>query len=865
MTIGARPTGDIMNGSSICIAAYGRPDYLERSVKSVLECSIAPFEVIIVDDCSPNEEVGRYLATLAGNPNIRAFRNEKNSGVSATFNRAFAEARYDCIIHLESDCVITRSGWNKIFESYFDSHPEIGQLGPVGSGRSDCIIRQGYKEFQWLLGGCWSTQKKVFDEIGGWDPRLVHQVECLTGDTKIPLLIGQTKTIKELADMQLKNFWVYSIDKNGKIVAGKCTEARKTKELADIIKITLDDGESFKCTSDHLVMMRDGTYKEAKDLKEEDSLMPLYRKQYLGGRKRKLCYEKVFVPKYNHYVPTHIQVVGVKGLKMKNMVIHHKNYNPLDNNPDNLVALTNREHFLTHRLNPASEKRRRENIKKAQSLWPKEYKDSIIKRQRSALVNNKEWQTNVRVAAKEMAKTITREKRNEMLRKSLEAYPLKERLKKMLASVRDPIRGKIRTDRTRKTKEEWSEEKKKDVFDKQKLVAKNMWGGWTEEEKRDVGKKISVGIRRAVANCSPQRKAEISKVLSASAKRVWESFSDEFKEKRNKRVAETTRKSILAWYDKLSDEQKRTKNYNTSLGLQKYFNDNPWARFKCGRKTVLAGLKRGRFFGPETLKKYSIQFNHAVRKAERLQQQEPVYDLICVEPHNNFAIGAGVFVHNCDWSLRVRMAGYRVAEIQDFGYLHLGEGDYTDTPARQAATHEGTYNFLKKWNLRFMGFQEYRAVHAMSWDDFPVNEWFRRQCLAGMELNAVAMPIILPHDPRCFSDPAFIKKFQDLLFAQTSPQEMHRVLRHDFPQYEIGWGAWDLVYHSRPPGREREKELSRQVAGGQVFANGSSLETECADKPWVDLIKGKEWAYEWVYLKKEDIKKIEDMGIQVGR
>ena len=108
---------------------------------------------------------------------------------------------------------------------------------------------------------------------------------CLAGDTAIRLLNGETKTIKELYESQAKDFWVYSIDKNGNIVPGKADTVLLTRKNADVLKVTLDNGKSFKCTPDHKCMLRDGSYVEAKDLKAGVALMPLYtKKERLSGK-----------------------------------------------------------------------------------------------------------------------------------------------------------------------------------------------------------------------------------------------------------------------------------------------------------------------------------------------------------------------------------------------------------------------------------------------------------------------------------------------------------------------------------------------------------------------------------------------------
>ena len=104
---------------------------------------------------------------------------------------------------------------------------------------------------------------------------------CFTGDTKIRLLNGTIKTLKELSELGPDNkFWVYSCLKDGTIVPAEAYNAHKTKEVSELVVVTLDNDEIIKCTPEHLFMLRNGDYIQAKDLKENNSLMPLYYKEY---------------------------------------------------------------------------------------------------------------------------------------------------------------------------------------------------------------------------------------------------------------------------------------------------------------------------------------------------------------------------------------------------------------------------------------------------------------------------------------------------------------------------------------------------------------------------------------------------------
>jgi len=115
---------------------------------------------------------------------------------------------------------------------------------------------------------------------------------CFTADTKIALADGRDLSFKDLIEEHKngKRNFAFTIE-DGEIKIAEIKNPRKTKESVPIMKVVLDNNEEIKCTTNHKFMLRDGSYKEARDLKSEDSLMPLHDK-----------IECVIVQNYNHKV-----------------------------------------------------------------------------------------------------------------------------------------------------------------------------------------------------------------------------------------------------------------------------------------------------------------------------------------------------------------------------------------------------------------------------------------------------------------------------------------------------------------------------------------------------------------------------------
>lgn len=172
---------------------------------------------------------------------------------------------------------------------------------------------------------------------------------CLTGDTKVSLLNGTEQRIDSFTEGD--EFWVYGCKPNGEIVPSKAKALGVTKIVDELVEVTLDNGESVRCTPDHRFMMRDGSYTEAQYLESGDSLMPLYRRVNEKG------YEEVKHNDDDSWEKTHqMSARLIYGDKMYHnpikgegpWVIHHKDFNKRNNDPPNFDKMTFLAHLTYH-------------------------------------------------------------------------------------------------------------------------------------------------------------------------------------------------------------------------------------------------------------------------------------------------------------------------------------------------------------------------------------------------------------------------------------------------------------------------------------------------------------------------------------
>jgi len=164
---------------------------------------------------------------------------------------------------------------------------------------------------------------------------------CFVGDTRIPLLDGTTPMIKELNN---KDVWVYSATSDGRIVPGKA-RGRVTKKVTYLVDVVLDSGAVERCTAEHLWMLRDGSYKPAKDLRPGiDRLMPIKRQWPVNGG-----YERVVDKDGDRMLTHHMVIQGITGQVItQGECVHHKDGDKLNNLPGNLSVEAHAEHCRTH-------------------------------------------------------------------------------------------------------------------------------------------------------------------------------------------------------------------------------------------------------------------------------------------------------------------------------------------------------------------------------------------------------------------------------------------------------------------------------------------------------------------------------------
>ncbi|MBN1915825.1 glycosyltransferase [Candidatus Dojkabacteria bacterium] len=119
---------------SIIIPVYDAYEYLMKCVNSVICNTPAElYELILIDDKSPDSRVKKYLGSLS-HPNVKVYFNKKNLGFVGNCNRGMTLTKNDVVL-LNSDTEVTK-GWlqNLIITAY--KSDSIATVTPMSNNAS---------------------------------------------------------------------------------------------------------------------------------------------------------------------------------------------------------------------------------------------------------------------------------------------------------------------------------------------------------------------------------------------------------------------------------------------------------------------------------------------------------------------------------------------------------------------------------------------------------------------------------------------------------------------------------------------------------------------------------------------------------
>lgn len=179
------PDVTLPRGVSIVIPLHGGRDDLRRCLDSIAKYAECLHEVIVVDDCSPDDAA----SAAAENPWIKVVQTDQRLGFAGACNTGIAASSGNTILFLNSDTVVPFVSICKLIEA-LHRDVRIGAAGPYSNHSHEYqIVRPLYSDLRFLeefaslfairtmpdeptdmlSGFCLAVKREVLDEVGGFD------------------------------------------------------------------------------------------------------------------------------------------------------------------------------------------------------------------------------------------------------------------------------------------------------------------------------------------------------------------------------------------------------------------------------------------------------------------------------------------------------------------------------------------------------------------------------------------------------------------------------------------------------------------------------------------------------------------------
>lgn len=163
---------------SIVVPCYKGERFLREAIESCLAQSYRNLEIIVVDDCSPDQCAAIAQRFADQDSRVKLLKNARNQGVSMAFNAGFAAARGKFFTRLAQDDLFQRDAI-EVMVAYLESSPCVGLvycdeqlmdengalLQTFHTPEPEELLREGNK-----AGLCVMWRREVWEKLKGFNP-----------------------------------------------------------------------------------------------------------------------------------------------------------------------------------------------------------------------------------------------------------------------------------------------------------------------------------------------------------------------------------------------------------------------------------------------------------------------------------------------------------------------------------------------------------------------------------------------------------------------------------------------------------------------------------------------------------------------
>jgi len=192
-------TNSLDQSITIGVSAYGNHETTKHCLRVILDGLKGNYELILVDDCSPDDGLitKLFIEAAKEHKNTKIYRFDENKEYSGSLNCILSESTGDKVFFVSNDIFISPSYVKALLE-VADSSPNIGIVRGVSNFVDNCgkkthninivdkikhlgdvatfgeelfeLEKNSYLEENFLTGDAFMTKREVITKIGTFDP-----------------------------------------------------------------------------------------------------------------------------------------------------------------------------------------------------------------------------------------------------------------------------------------------------------------------------------------------------------------------------------------------------------------------------------------------------------------------------------------------------------------------------------------------------------------------------------------------------------------------------------------------------------------------------------------------------------------------
>ena len=229
---------------SVLCASYNHEKYVGYFIKSLQNQTYSNWELIIVDDCSSDNNVEEIRRLAADEPRIHLFEQPFNQGPGAALNKAFSESKGEIIVDMASDDSLKNDYFEFVVKTFFekadigaiyspldvmDENNKIYENWPLDTSMNRfTMLKKMFYGFNEVFSPGMALRREVYSKIIPMDVSMVQHQDY---QWHIIFMLNTECLITE------KSYVNYRFIKDNRLSLGSRTDAAATRFRLEIFRL----------------------------------------------------------------------------------------------------------------------------------------------------------------------------------------------------------------------------------------------------------------------------------------------------------------------------------------------------------------------------------------------------------------------------------------------------------------------------------------------------------------------------------------------------------------------------------------------------------------------------------------------------